>query len=318
MRRFTRLNAPRVAFSRPSFQEYLEQKRWVDERSFNVEVWERARSRLVSQDDVRVLDVGTGTGAMARRLIAAWDAAARKPASLRVTGVDLEERSLAEARRQTASLLESLGYAVGSCDLGAEGTRAGMTVVYRFRNSDALSLRGLGTRFHLVTGHAVLDLLPLDAAFREIAAVLVSGGAFYTTLNYDARTQFSPPSSMAAFERDLLAWYNRTMDDRRVAGMPTGGSRCGTEMIAAAERAGLTVAAAGSSDWNVQPGRKGYCTGAAGFLRSLLWMVYDEGQRDRRCNRRLLDEWFSQRMAQIDDGLFGLRVAQTDMLAVCP
>lgn len=318
MRHFTRLDPGRVVLSPPSFQTYLEQKRPIDERSFHAGVWNEARGRLLRPESVHVLDVGTGTGAMVRRLIATWDARDGSPATLRITGVDLEDKSLVEARRRTASLVHSLGYAVASCELGGKAARAGSTVEFRFEKLDALSLHEVGGRFDLLTAHAVLDLLPLDAEFREIVSVLAPGGALYTTLNYDGRTEFLPPSSNATFERELLAWYNRTMDDRRLAGMPTGGSRCGTEMIGAAERAGMTVKAVGASDWNVKPEKEGYRSGEDDFLRALLWMVYQEGRTDKRCECRLLDDWLAERVAQIDGGVLGIRVAQTDMLAALP
>jgi SAM-dependent methyltransferase len=308
----------RQDYSPPSFQTYLEQKRPIDERSFDPDVWREARRRLLTTDLVRVLDVGTGTGTMARRLMAAWDADGAETATFRLTGVDLEERSLAEARARTKGLLERLGYGIALCGHGGKGRRTGRTVFYEYEQLDALSLGSLGARFDLVTAHAVLDLLPLDAALQAVVAVLAPRGALYTTINYDGSTQFLPSSSNPTFERELLAWYNKTMDDRRVGGMVTGGSRCGSNMIAAAERAGLKVAVVGSSDWHVKPGSNGYLESEHGLLKSLVWMVYVEGRRSPHWECRLVDHWLAERMAQIENGVLALRVVQTDMLAVLP
>jgi SAM-dependent methyltransferase len=143
----------------------------------------------------RLLDLGTGTGAMLRRVLEF-----RTAGDALLSGLDSGPMSLESAAGRIRSQLESAGLQVrvrrtpGRWELEAEGRgrRLGVRLVRGdLLDADPAMLSGLGSH-DLVTAHAFLDLLPVERGLRTIRSLLRPGGLLYATLNYDGLTVLLP------------------------------------------------------------------------------------------------------------------------------
>ncbi len=283
-----------------SFPDYLAAKEPLDDRSLNSAVRETVLEHVGSTASrnadgrLRVLDVGTGTGAMIRR-ISAWVQAmpaAAMPTSLELVGIDNDPELLKEAELKTAPVAP-----------GARFVRRDL--------SDSGGGWGDREAFGLITAHAVLDLLPLDDTVSLLDSLLAPSGGIYATVNYDGLTELIPPHADVHFEEELLAWYNRSMDLRS----PSAGSRTGRRLPDAAVRAGLTVEAVGASDWVIAPSGQRYRGRDAEFAGYLLTMIGNEGRRNPSLPSEALARWEHARLQTLQDGRLIIIVHQLDLFA---
>ena len=310
------------------FPAYLESKRAIDAASLNPALFERFRTRCETHPALRLLDLGTGTGAMLRCVLDF-----RLGDAVELAGLDQDPVSLESAAGRIGADLESRGFRVryhttpGRWELEAED--AGKRWMARLVQGDFLAAAadasfGLGD-CDVVTAHAFLDLLPAERGLRAIRSLLRPKGMLYATLNYDGQTALLPPDRDERFERALLAAYDQSMEDRRVGGEPTAGALSGRRLYGALGPAGFEVLGAGSSDWNVFPraggdaeggwAEGGGAEGAGLFMKVLLGMIASEGLRSKAIDPRDLRGWHERRCAEVDAGRLGLVVHQLDLLA---
>jgi SAM-dependent methyltransferase len=300
------------------FQAYLEAKAPIDSGSLDPGLFARFRRSFEAQRDPRLLDLGTGTGAMLRRVLAL-----RPAGPMELAGLDSEARSLERARRCIAEQLRGQG-----CRLREQAETAGWRleaesgtrlVRVRLVRGNLLDPGAAALfpepGFGFLTAHAFLDLLPLERALRIIRPLLAPGGLLYSTLNYDGSTALLPPDRDPGFEQSLLAAYDHSMETRCVGGQPTGGAFSGRRLRAALERGGFRVLGAGRSDWNVLPVEGRHAPGAAFFLQALLGMIAGEGLRAPGIDPEELEAWWRRRSADIRAGRLGLRARNQDLLA---
>jgi SAM-dependent methyltransferase len=300
------------------FPAYLESKRAIDAASLNPALFDNFRAWYEAEPAPRLLDLGTGTGAMLRRVLEF-----RTAGDALLSGLDSDPMSLESAAVRIRSQLESAGLQVrvrrapGRWELEAEGRgrRLGVRLVRGdLLDADPAMLSGLGSH-DLVTAHAFLDLLPVERGLRTIRSLLRPGGLLYATLNYDGLTVLLPADSDELFERSLLAAYDQSMEARRLDGEPTAGAFSGRRFYGALGPAGFEVLGAGSSDWNVFPAKGRYAEGNALFLKSLLGMIAAEGLRSNSIEPAALRAWYRRRVTEVDAGRLGLVVHQLDLLA---
>jgi SAM-dependent methyltransferase len=317
------LHVPRL-----DFQAYLEAKATIDSASLDPVLLERFRRSLEADRAPRLLDLGAGTGATLRRVLAL-----PLSADLELAGLDRDARSLGLARRRIAELLRAQGCRVRerSQDSGwlLETAAGPRRVRVRLVRGDLLA-PGVAAQlgeggFGYLTAHAFLDLLPLARALRLARSLLVPGGLLYSTLNYDGSTMLLPVDEDADFERALLVAYDRSMELRCVEGEPTGGAFCGRRLGAELERGGFRVIGEGCSDWKVRlapgpgagrqaPGRQ--APHAVVFLRALLGMLAVEGLRAADIDEERLQAWWRRRCADLRAGRLGLEARNLDMMAI--
>ena len=185
-----------------TFSDYLQAKYALDSRSLNRDVLQLLLADLKSRHKLRWLDLGTGTGAMIRRLIDCNIAD-----SLDIVGVDTDRELLLSAKTILKNHLTNQGYAVEDRQPSLVARRAGQSLRIRFECFSLLNPNPAiaASGYDLVTAHAVMDIVPLDAAVQQIMKVLDERGYFYATLNYDGDTSLIPTYSDQTLERRILA-----------------------------------------------------------------------------------------------------------------
>ncbi len=283
------------------FLRYLRAKVTVDDRSLNRPVYETlARLLLPGQESrsLTVLEVGSGLGSMAARL-ADWGLFRR----VRYLGVDVDPACVAGAREELARWAGGRGFTVSHTDRGdLVLSGPGRHLELAFRVGDApefLQNPALAGACDLVLAHAFLDLVPLEETVRLLLACLAPAGAFYFTLNFDGTTLFWPPLDPELEER-ITMLYHQSMDQRRLAGRPTGGSWTGRRLFGLLPAQGGRILAAGGSEWVVFPGPEGYPADEAYFLECLLAMV--EESVTGRLPAADLQGWLAERRRQAEAG----------------
>jgi SAM-dependent methyltransferase len=297
--------------------EYLEAKMKVDEKSINRSVLRTFKSLILKKKDPAIVDLGTGTGMMIRRL-------SRFPlhGDVAMYGVDSDQRCCAAAFDYVKNTLLRLGYAVVAENDRVVARKPGTRLTIHIVQSDMLdrSLQGsLGiSHVQCVTANAFMDIIPLRSGMEHISELLEKGGIFYSTINYDGRTTLLPPWKNQTFEQSLLSVYDNSMDERLAGGLRTGGSRTGSLIFSAAQEAGLHVEDFGSSDWQLFPARGRYSKTVKYFLNSIVTMIYREGEKSSKTDRRELDSWYEERLCQTDMNALALITHQTDIVAVKP
>ena len=171
---------------------------------------------LAARSTLRIVDIGTGTGANVRYL------AGRLPRPQDWQLIDADEHLLATARAQLGSTIETR-----LMDLRQLG-------VDTFEGRD------------LVTASALLDLVS-DAWLRcFVHACRRAGAAVLTALNYDGRFTCSPVDNDDAFVRDLVNRHQRT--DKGFG--PALGPEAGTRAELLLSEAGYSVRRE-LSDWSL-------------------------------------------------------------------
>jgi len=267
----------------------------------NRHVWDRlveaVRGRSGSSP-LQVLEVGCGIGTMLERLLD-WGLLTRAA----YTGIDVEAEFIREARRRFG------GYAAEkNANMAAQhgaplllktadqDVRVTFTAIDLF---DFLDRKQGKSSWDLLVAHAVLDLVDLPAALPRLLSLLVPGGIFYFTLNFDDATIFEPAID-PDLDRRIETLYHRTMDTRRRQGQPAGSSVTGRQLIRRLRDTGARLAAAGSSDWVVFPGPDGYPGEEASFLHSIIETIGRALHQHPDLDPDRFENWLARRHHQID------------------
>jgi SAM-dependent methyltransferase len=255
----------------PDYIRYLAAKKALDDRSLNRQVWDALVEAVCGRPDpapLRVLEVGCGIGTMLERLLD-WGLLTRAA----YTGIDVEAEFIREARQRCRRLA-----AGRQADLApaADGELVWRTPAQEVRITlkaadllDFIDREPEKSAWDLIVAHAVLDLIDLADALPRLLSLLVPGGLFYFSLNFDGATILEPPID-PDLDRRIEALYHHTMDRRRFRGKPAGSSVTGRRLFGELTAAGARVAAAGSSDWVVFPGPDGYPGDEAYFLHCIV------------------------------------------------
>jgi SAM-dependent methyltransferase len=297
-----------------AFADYLEAKFALDERSLNAEVRRVCIERLAARrGGLRWLDVGTGTGAMVRRLLE------RLPSlSLEITALDRDAGVLDVASSTIRAQLERLGHRTRADRTSIEAESPSRRARVDFRCCALFDFEPVRRApCDLITAHAFMDVVPIAPALRRFSEWLTPGGLLYTTLNYDGDTVLFPVYGDERFESRILDQYDASMESRRVQGESTGGARSGRRLHSLLSGTGFDVIAYGSSDWNITPREGTYRDQDADVLRALLACIHAEAERHPEIDRYTLDMWYSHRSAQLVSAELGMIVHQLDILAVC-
>jgi SAM-dependent methyltransferase len=291
------------------YARYLAAKTTVDDRALNRHVLAEMR-RLMPAGAPRVLEVGAGLGTMVARLMD-WGAVGAGEYVL----LDADRQLLDCSRRWLRDWAAARG---PRSDLLPDGLRVGdlrVRLVHAELGSYLEAAHGAAA--DVLIANAVLDLVDVPAVLPGLWRLLVPGGVYWFTINYDGESIFAPGHP---HDDKIMQAYHRDMDERVRYGRPAGESRTGRRLFHYLRAAGAPALAAGSSDWVVYPDPDAnYPADEAYFLRSILNTI-----RDALRNRldwvepAVLADWLSVRYRQLAAGELVYIAHQLDFVGRSP
>jgi SAM-dependent methyltransferase len=299
-----------------SFIRYLAAKKGLDDRSLNRHVWEklvRAVLEVRGPGPLKVLEVGCGIGTMPERLLE-WGLLLHAEYS----GIDVTPEYLTEAEARLRSYAAKKGAGLIAADGWLIFQSQSHRVLLELEAIDLFQFlaREEGKRtWDLLIAHAFLDLVDLPSTLPALLSLLREGGLCYFTLNFDGATILKPDID-PDLERQIIALYHRSMDERLVAGRPSGDSRTGRHLFRELKAAGAQVLAAGSSDWVVFPGRDAYPDDEAYLLHFIIDTIRRALEGHPQLDPGRLAQWVEARHFQIQAGQLILIAHQLDFLGM--
>ncbi len=304
------MTCPDEAPMTAGFARYLAAKTTVDDRALNRHVLAELR-RLVPAGPPRVLEVGAGLGTMVARLMD-WGAVSAGEYIL----LDADRQLLDCSRRWLGDWAASRGL---HSDPLPDGLRVGdlrVRLVHAELGS-YLAAAGHEALADVLIANAVLDLVDVPAVLPGLLRLLVPGGVYWFTINYDGDSIFVPGHPR---DDQVMRAYHRDMDERVRHGGPAGDSRTGRRLFHRLRAAGAPALAAGSSDWVVSAGPDGSYPGdEAYFVRSILSTIENalRGRHDRVEPADLAD-WLAVRDRQLATGELVYIAHQLDFVGRAP
>ena len=272
------------------YTRYLAAKKTVDDRALNRPVLAELR-RLIPTTAPRVLEVGAGLGTMVARLVD-WQVLGAGEYTL----LDVDRRLLSDSREWLCAWATARGL---SPEPLPDGLRLGELRVrlVEAELGDYLEA-GSGEPADVLIAHAFLDLVDVPAVLPRLLRLLVPGGVYWFTVNFDGETVFQPDHPR---DDDVLGAYSRDMDERIRYGRPAGESRTGRRLFGHLRAAGALPLAAGSSDWVVHAGADGaYPDDEAYFVQTILQTI--EAAVRHRVDPAALADWMAARRRQLTTG----------------
>ena len=275
------------------YARYLAAKTSVDDRALNRHVLAELR-RLMPAGAPQVLEVGAGLGTMVARLMD-WGVVSAGEYIL----LDTERMLLERSRQWLREWADARGL---RCDLLPDGLQVGDLRV-RLVHAELGSYLETdhGALADVLIANAVLDLVDVPAILPGLLRLLVPGGIYWFTINYDGESIFAPGHP---HDDQVMQAYHRDMDERVRYGRRAGESRTGRRLFHYLRAAGAPALTAGSSDWVVSAGPDGNYPGdEAYFLRSILSTIQNAlRSRQDRVEPADLADWLAVRCRQLAAG----------------
>ena len=275
------------------YARYLAAKTTVDDRALNRHVLGELR-RLMPTGAPQVLEVGAGLGTMVARLMD-WGAVTTGEYTL----LDADQQMLDCSRRWLRDWAAARGL---RSELLPDGLKVGdLRVRLVHAELGSYLAAGHGAAADVLIASAVLDLVDVPAVLPGLLRLLVPGGVYWFTINYDGESIFAPGHP---HDDQIMRAYHRDMDERVRYGRPAGESRTGRHLFHRLRAAGAPALAAGPSDWVVSAGPDGHYPGdEAYFLRSILDTIQNAlGNRQDRVEPADLAGWLAERGRQLAAG----------------
>jgi len=291
------------------YARYLAAKTTVDDRALNRHVLAELR-RLMPAGAPRVLEVGAGLGTMVARLMD-WDAVVAGEYIL----LDADRQLLEGSRRWLRDWAAARGL---HCAPLPDGLRVGDLRVRLLHAELGSYLEAAhGAPAGVLIANAVLDLVDVPAVLPGLMRLLVPGGVYWFTMNYDGESIFEPGHP---HDDQIMQAYHRDMDERFRYGRSAGESRTGRHLFHYLRAAGAPALAAGSSDWVVHAGPDGtYAGDEAYFLRSILNTIQNAlRNRQDRVEPADLADWLAERGRQLAAGELVYIAHQLDFVGRSP
>jgi SAM-dependent methyltransferase len=291
------------------YARYLAAKTTVDDRALNRHVLAELR-RLMPAGGPRVLEVGAGLGTMVARL-KDWGTVGAGEYIL----LDSDRQLLDRSRQWLCDWAAARGL---RSDLLPDGLRVGDLRV-RLVHAELGSYLEAdhGTLADVLIANAVLDLVDVPAVLPGLLRLLVPGGVYWFTINYDGESIFAPSHP---HDDQVMQAYHSDMDERLRYGRPAGESQTGRHLFHHLRAAGAPALAAGSSDWVVSAGPDGNYPGdEAYFLRSILKTIHSAlRSRQDRVEPADLADWLAERGRQLAAGDLVYIAHQLDFVGRSP
>jgi hypothetical protein len=297
------------------YARYLAAKTSVDDRALNRHVLAELR-RLMPAGAPQVLEVGAGLGTMVARLMDWGVVGTGEYILLDADRALLDDsrrwlRDWAAARGLRSDVLPD-GLQVGDLRVRLEHAELG-----RYLEAAHGAQGAQGVPADVLIANAVLDLVDVPAILPGLLRLLVPGGIYWFTINYDGESIFAPGHP---HDDQVMQAYHRDMDERVRYGRPAGDSRTGRRLFHHLRAAGAPALAAGSSDWVVSAGPDGnYPDDEAYFLRSILSTIQDAlRSRPDRVEPADLADWLTVRGRQLAAGELVYIAHQLDFVGRSP
>jgi SAM-dependent methyltransferase len=291
------------------YARYLAAKTTVDDRALNRQVLAEM-GRLMPAGAPRVLEVGAGLGTMVARLMD-WNAVVAGEYIL----LDADRQLLNGSRRWLRDWADERGL---RCDPLPDGLRVGDLRVRPLHAELGSYLEAAhGAPADVLIANAVLDLVDVPAVLPGLMRLLVPGGVYWFTMNYDGESIFEPGHP---HDDQIMQAYHRDMDERFRYGRSAGESRTGRHLFHYLRAAGAPALAAGPSDWVVHAGPDGTYPGdEAYFLRSILNTIQN-ALRNRQdwIEPADLADWLAERGRQLAAGELVYIAHQLDFVGRSP
>src|SRR5262249_54135864 len=218
------------------YARYLAAKTTVDDRALNRHVLAEL-CRLMPAGAPQVLEVGAGLGTMVARLID-WGAVGAGEYIL----LDADRQLLDCSRRWLCDWAAARGL---RSDLLPDGLRVGDLRVRLVHAELGRYLEAAhGAPADVLIANAGLDLVDVPAVLPGLLRLLVPGGIYWFTINYDGESIFEPGHP---HDDLIMRAYHRDMDERIRYGRPAGESRTGRRLFHYLRDAGAPALAAGAS-----------------------------------------------------------------------
>jgi SAM-dependent methyltransferase len=291
------------------YGRYLAAKVTVDDRALNRPVLAELR-RLMPAGAPRVLEVGAGLGTMVARLTD-WGVVGTGEYIL----LDADRSLLDDSRRWLRDWAAARGL---RSDLLPDGLQVGdLRVRLEHAELGGYLEAAHGALADVLIANAVLDLVDVPAILPGLLRLLVPGGVYWFTINYDGESIFEPGHP---HDDQVMRAYHRDMDERVRYGRPAGDSRTGRRLFRYLRDAGAPALAAGSSDWVVSPGPDGNYPGdEAHFLRSILSTIQNAlRSRPDWVEPADLASWLAERGRQLAAGELVYIAHQLDFVGRAP
>jgi len=287
-----------------SFPHYLLAKQSVDDRALNKDVLNALKSHL-SQQPIRIIEVGAGIGTMLRRLVR-WEVIQQAEYVM----VDEMAENIEYASAWIPEWVEETG-------LSAE--RSGENQIRVFDDSRDIQIhleqadvfefiQRNDQPADLLIAHSFLDLLTMPGSLPKLLSL--TNNLAWLTINFDGVTAFEPVMD-AALDEQIERLYHKTMDTR-----PTGGdSKSGRHLFGHLQSAGANILAAGASDWVVHAVNREYPDNEAYFLYFILHFFEEALTGHAELGTESFTYWLSERRSQIERGELTYIAHQMDFLA---
>jgi SAM-dependent methyltransferase len=291
------------------YARYLAAKTTVDDRALNRHVLAELR-RLMPADAPRVLEVGAGLGTMVARLMD-WGVVSAGEYTL----LDADRQLLDSSRRWLCDWAVTRGL---RSELLPDGLQVGDLRVRLVHAELGTYLEAAhGVLADVLIANAVLDLVDVPAVLPGLLRLLVPGGVYWFTINYDGETIFEPGHPL---DDQVMRAYHRDMDERVRYGRPAGESRTGRRLFHYLRAAEAPALAAGPSDWVLSARPDGNYPGdEAYFLRSILSTIQNAlRSRPDRVEPADLAGWLAVRDRQLAAGELVYIAHQLDFVGRSP
>lgn len=308
---------------RSPFVRYLTAKRTVDDRGLNRPVLDALRRHLADRPGagpLRVLELGAGNSTMAARLVE-WKVIAGRA---EYVAIDADAAAVADGAAAVPGWAEPLGLRVAAAAPASAATSRRARVVgddvdlsIELVCGELLGFEPAGERFDLIIANQFLDLVDVPSLLPRLWGWARPGGGFWFTSNYDGATILEPAVD-EELERRVFALYHRSMDERVVAGRPSGDSRCGRHLFGHLPASGATIVAAGASDSVVHPVGAAYPGDEAVFLHHILDIIEAELGGHPDLDAAAFAAWLRVRRAQVDAAALSYVARQLDFFGLAP
>jgi len=279
-----------------SYSDYLAAKKTVDDRALHPRILAEFCNLIALQPNSSILELGAGVGTMLERL---WFCGLRFQ---RYTLVDELEANRDTAIVRLTEFFRKQKFAVVMSETGLILNDGDSEREVNFVVADCFQfLDRSSEQYDGLIASALLDLLPLSKAVNTFLAAVRQGGVCYFPINFDGETIFEPTLNRVR-EQQLMNLYHATMDTRLIEGHVSGDSRTGRKLFAELVKHGVGILDAAASDWVVFGNGGLYPADEAVFLRFILETVWQALCDNKTALAGGLEEWYLQRLKQLNTG----------------